>query len=46
VEAANAEVQASNKEREGLSSSMLQRLKKAAGDYEVLTISIKDMIAC
>lgn len=35
VEAANAEVEASNKQREGLSASMLQRLKKAAGDYEV-----------
>ncbi len=35
VEAANAEVEAGNKQREGLSASMLQRLKKAAGDYDV-----------
>lgn len=35
VEAANAEVEASNKQRASLSSSMLERMKKANEEYEV-----------
>ena len=35
VEAANAEVEEGNQARQGMSASMLERLKKASGDYDV-----------
>jgi hypothetical protein len=40
VEAANAEVEASNQSRAGFSSSMLDSLKSAASEYEVDSLMV------